>query len=117
MGRAEGQSSRRTCLKHNGRTPWRAPEGAGDPDGSTCMAVASGRQRHRGLSRGGAAATASTDGRRALDVSRELSAFLDHHLAIADLARDAPRGMDHKLLPNSQATLEVAMDLGDIDLG
>src|SRR5581483_7477854 len=49
------------------------------------------------------------------DVAGELAALLDRHLAVADLARDAPGGADHELPARRELAVEAAADLGDVD--
>src|SRR5258706_6846061 len=50
------------------------------------------------------------------DVAAHLAAFLHQHLAVADLARDAPARMDHELAARRHLALEGATHLGDVDV-
>lgn len=52
-----------------------------------------------------------------LDLPCQLPALFDHHLAIADLAADLARAIDHQLFTDGERAVELAMDFCDIDLG
>src|SRR5688572_31452604 len=49
------------------------------------------------------------------DVARNLRAFLDLDLGVADLARHLARGLDHELLAHRDLAFEAAADLGLVD--
>src|SRR3981081_2728972 len=49
------------------------------------------------------------------DLARQLGAFLDLDLGVADLARYLAGAVDHELLAHRQLAFEAAMDLGVVD--
>src|SRR5258708_12267988 len=49
------------------------------------------------------------------DLARQLGAFLDLDLGVADLARHLAGAVDHELLAHRQLAFEAAMDLGVVD--
>jgi hypothetical protein len=53
----------------------------------------------------------------AVDLAHQLPAFLDHQLAVADLAADAARGVDDQFVAHGQIAVEATADFGQIDLG
>src|SRR5688572_30436821 len=54
-------------------------------------------------------------GRERADFTRQLAAFFDGELAVADLAGDLAVRMDDELLADGELALEAAVDLGDVD--
>ena len=64
----------------------------------------------------GAAGCARASANTGFDLARQLPALFHHQLAVADLAVDLARAVDHQLLAHGEGAVEFAMDLGNVDL-
>src|SRR3569832_2136458 len=54
--------------------------------------------------------------RASLDLAGQLAALFDHDLAVADPAGDLAGRIDRELLTHREVAVELAVDLGDVDL-
>ena len=93
---------RRRCAARDARENRTA--GAGQLIAVLTLASTSGRGRAAGSS------SSASD-----RISPEITTFLDQHLAVSHLSADLAGGVDEQLAARRQFTLEMAMDLSDVD--